>query len=62
VSISSIYRGYDIEREPSGQFTWTDERGFTHNGKIDAGGGFDTEEQAMGDIDAYKRNMRSAGR
>lgn len=52
-----IYRGYTIVKEPTGLYTWTDERGFIHNGKIDTGGGYETEEAAMSAIDTYKKNM-----
>lgn len=57
-----IYRGYEIEGNRENGFTWTDERGFIHNGKIDTKGGYATEEQAMSDIDAYKRNIANAGK
>lgn len=56
----TIYRGYDIVKNESGKYEWTDERGFVHNGKVDTKGGYDTEDQAMSGIDSYKRNMRSA--
>lgn len=62
----TIYRGYDIKPHGSGGFFWTDERGFDHTGNIaDAATHIDervclfkTEEEAMDDIDRYKRAMR----
>lgn len=56
----TIYRGYDITKNDSGKYEWTDERGFIHNGKIDLGGGYETEDEAMNAVDQYKRNMASA--
>lgn len=53
--MADIYRGYEISREPNGKFVWADDRGFIHSGRIDTRGGFDTEEQAMSDIDAFKK-------
>ena len=53
----TLYRGYEIVRNEAGDITWTDERGFVHNGRIDTRGGFKSEDEAMDNIDAYKRNM-----
>jgi hypothetical protein len=55
-----LYRGYEIEGDRTAGFTWTDERGFIHNGKVDAAGGYKSEEDAMDDIDRYKRNLRAS--
>ncbi len=52
------YRGYDIQQDAKGNWFWIDERGFTHNGE--PGEKFTTDEQALNDVDAYKRNMRTA--
>jgi hypothetical protein len=54
----TIYRGFEITQKPNGKFEWVDERNFVHTGMIDLTGGYDTEEAAMTDIDAYKRRMR----
>jgi hypothetical protein len=66
--MADLYRGYEIQSHPLGGFYWTDERGFDHfdgcmqsatprDARTDA---FKTDEAAMDNIDAYKRNMASA--
>lgn len=59
---NDLYRGYEIEQGPDGLFAWADERGFIHNGKVDARGGYATADAAMDGIDAYKRAIRDAGK
>lgn len=54
----TLYRGYDIKQDANGNWFWTDERGFTHDGQ--PGAKFKTDEEAFNDVDAYKRNMRNA--
>ena len=58
-STNTIYRGFDIIRTDAGHYEWTDDRGFKHDGK--PGNLFTTDEQAMNDIDAYKRNLAKGG-
>lgn len=53
-----IYRGYEITKKADGKFQWQDERNFLHTGSIDTTDGYENEEAAMSDIDAYKRRMR----
>ena len=50
----TLYRGFNIIKTVAG-YEWTDETGHRHIGGIS---GFSTEEDAMNDIDKYKRAQR----
>lgn len=57
--MATTYRSYEITEVVHG-FTWTDERGFTHFYEGVEGIPYKSEEDAMNDIDAYRKRMRSA--
>lgn len=58
---NKVYRGYEIEPAKGGGYVWTDERGFIHYFVEMTKTPYRSEDDAIDDIDRYKRNLRSAG-
>lgn len=58
--MATTYRSYEIEPHRNGGFTWKDERGFTHYFENATKSPYRSEEDAMNDIDVYRKRMRAA--